>query len=43
VNVLWLTPWALAIASGQVEGVVALVVAYVPLLVLVYRFKAGMA
>lgn len=43
INVLWLLPWALAVASGRVDGVVGLVVAYVPLLVLALRFKAGVA
>ena len=41
INVLWLTPWALAIASGQVDGVVGLAAAYIPLLALALRFKAG--
>jgi Fuc2NAc and GlcNAc transferase len=41
INFLWLLPWALAIASGRIEGVVGLFVAYLPLLVLVFRFRAG--
>jgi len=43
INVFWLLPWALAIASGRVDGVVGLVVAYIPLLVLALRFRAGTA
>jgi Fuc2NAc and GlcNAc transferase len=43
INVFWLLPWALAIASGRIEGVVGLVVAYIPLLVLAFRFRAGIA
>lgn len=42
-NLFWLLPWAMAIASGRVDGVVGLVVAYIPLLVLALRFKAGTA
>jgi Fuc2NAc and GlcNAc transferase len=42
INVVWLMPWALAIASGQVPGVVGLAIAYCPLLVLAHRFKAGL-
>jgi Fuc2NAc and GlcNAc transferase len=42
-NVFWLLPWAMAIASGRVDGVVGLVVAYIPLLALALRFKAGTA
>ena len=41
INVFWLMPWALAIASGQVAGVVGLAVAYIPLVGLALRFKAG--
>jgi Fuc2NAc and GlcNAc transferase len=43
INVFWLLPWAAAIASGQVPGVVGLVAAYLPLLVLALRFRAGVA
>jgi len=43
INVFWLLPWAAAIAAGRVDGVVGLVVAYIPLLALALRFKAGTA
>lgn len=43
INIFWLLPWALAIASGRIEGIVGLVVAYIPLLVLAFRFRAGIA
>lgn len=43
INVLWLMPWALAIAAGQVDGVIGLVAAYIPLMALALRFDAGMA
>lgn len=42
-NIFWLLPWAMAIASGRIDGVVGLVVAYIPLLVLAFRFRAGIA
>lgn len=41
INLLWLLPWALAIAAGWVAGVVGVVLAYVPLVGLVLRFRAG--
>jgi Fuc2NAc and GlcNAc transferase len=41
INVCWLLPWALAIAAGWVAGVVGLVLAYVPLVALALRFRAG--
>jgi len=41
INVFWLLPWALAIAAGWIEGVIGLAIAYVPLLVLAFRFRAG--
>lgn len=43
INVLWLMPWAAAIAAGRVDGVAGLVVAYSPLLVLALRFRSGIA
>jgi Fuc2NAc and GlcNAc transferase len=42
INLFWLLPWAIAIALGHVAGPVGLVAAYLPLLVLAFRFKAGM-
>jgi Fuc2NAc and GlcNAc transferase len=43
INVLWLFPWAVAIAIGRVDGVAGLVAAYIPLLALALRFRAGLA
>lgn len=43
INVLWLMPWAAAIAVGWVDGIVGLVAAYLPLLALALRFRAGRA
>lgn len=42
-NVFWLLPWAMAIASGRVDGAAGFVAAYIPLLALALRFKAGAA
>lgn len=41
INLGWLLPIALAVASGHVDGVVGLSVAYAPLLALAVRFRAG--
>lgn len=43
INILWLMPWAVLIATGRVDGVVGLGAAYLPLLALALRFKAGMS
>ena len=42
INVLWLLPWALLAARGTLQGAVALVLAYVPLLAAALRFRAGL-
>jgi len=42
INLVWLLPWALAIASGTIDGPVALAVAYLPLVALALRFRAGL-
>ncbi len=41
INVLWLLPWAAAIAVGWVDGIVGLAAAYIPLLLLTLHFGAG--
>ncbi|MBX9914733.1 MAG: glycosyltransferase family 4 protein [Pseudomonadaceae bacterium] len=41
INVCWLLPLALVVALGWVDGLVALLVAYAPLLWLAVRFRAG--
>jgi Fuc2NAc and GlcNAc transferase len=41
INVCWLLPLALAVALGWFDGLVALLVAYAPLLWLAVRFRAG--
>lgn len=41
INLLWLLPWAGAVALGFIDGLLALSIAYLPLVVLAVRFKAG--
>ncbi len=41
INVIWLLPIAVLVASGSVNGIVGLLTAYVPLVLLALRFKAG--
>lgn len=43
IDVFWLLPLALAIAAGRLDGLAGLVIAYVPLLALAFRFRAGIA
>ncbi len=41
INLCWLAPWAGAVVLAGVDGATALVIAYLPLIYLVIRFKAG--
>ena len=41
INLLWLSPIAFFVARGALDGAVGLCIAYAPLVVLAYRFKAG--
>ena len=41
ITVIWLLPIAIAIAVGRLDGLVGVALAYVPLVVLAFRFKAG--
>lgn len=41
INLVWLLPWALAVALGRVDGALATVLAYAPLVVLAFRYRAG--
>ena len=41
INVFWLLPIALLVGVGWVDGVVGVVVAYVPLVRLAVRFRVG--
>jgi Fuc2NAc and GlcNAc transferase len=41
VTALWLFPIALSVALGKLDGLWALLIAYIPLIALAYHFKAG--
>lgn len=41
INVIWLLPIALLVATGRVDGLLASLVAYAPLVWLAFRYKAG--
>lgn len=41
INIVWLLPIAALVALRKVDGAVGLIAAYLPLLVLAYRYKAG--
>jgi Fuc2NAc and GlcNAc transferase len=41
INLLWLLPIATCVALGRLDGMVGIVVAYLPLVVLAIRFRAG--
>ncbi|UNG18166.1 MraY family glycosyltransferase [Stutzerimonas zhaodongensis] len=43
INVVWLVPWALSVASGRVDGVNGLAIAYLPLAGLCVWLRAGAA
>ncbi|MCQ4322426.1 MraY family glycosyltransferase [Stutzerimonas stutzeri] len=43
INLGWLLPWALGVAAGRVDGAVALVIAYLPLMGLCIWLRAGAA
>jgi len=41
INLFWLAPWAFVVATGSVDGVVAIACSYAPLLLLAWYFNAG--
>jgi len=41
INLFWLTPWAVVVALGIVDGILGVVIAYAPLLYLARHFHAG--
>ena len=41
INLCWLLPIAVFVAIGWLDGVAGVIVAYLPLVMLAYRFKAG--
>lgn len=42
INIFWLTPLAVAVGRGLIPGAIGLAVAYLPLILIVYMFRAGM-
>ncbi|PQP03262.1 glycosyl transferase [Pseudomonas frederiksbergensis] len=41
INIFWLTPLAVAVGRGTIPGAIGLAVAYLPLILIVYMFRAG--
>jgi Fuc2NAc and GlcNAc transferase len=41
INLLWLAPLAAVVAFGWLDALIGLAIAYAPLIVLAYRYKAG--
>jgi Fuc2NAc and GlcNAc transferase len=41
VNTIWLLPLAILIATGKITGVVGVIIAWLPLVVIAYRYGAG--
>jgi len=41
INLFWLLPFALSVAVGWVDGVVGVLLSYIPLIGLAFRYKAG--
>jgi Fuc2NAc and GlcNAc transferase len=41
INIFWLVPVASLVVLNKMDGILALIMAYFPLLVLAYRYKAG--
>jgi Fuc2NAc and GlcNAc transferase len=41
INLLWLLPLAAAVAAGYLDGLAGVMVAYLPLMLVAFRYKAG--
>jgi Fuc2NAc and GlcNAc transferase len=41
INLFWLTPWAIIVSKGYIHGFFAMLVAYLPLIMIVWRVEAG--
>lgn len=41
INVLWLLPLALLVSYGHLDGILGLLIAYLPLIILAFQFRAG--
>lgn len=42
INLLWLLPWALLVSNHSINGCVGLLLAYVPLVMLAIKYRAGL-
>lgn len=42
INLLWLAPLSAAVGTGLIPGVAALIIAYIPLMLIAYKYQAGM-
>ncbi len=43
INICWLFPIALCVAIGWLDGYLAVLIAYIPMIAMAYKFKAGAA
>lgn len=41
INICWLLPISLCVAMGMLDGFIAVLIAYIPVLLLAFKFKAG--
>ena len=41
INVFWLLPWALVVSKGYLPGLIAMLIAYLPLVIIVWFVEAG--
>ena len=41
INILWLAPWAVSVALNLIDGALAMLLAYIPLLFLAWKYHAG--
>lgn len=41
INLLWLAPLSIAVGVGLIPGIAALVIAYIPLVLIAYKYQAG--
>lgn len=41
INMVWLLPWAVAVTLGLIDGLLAVLLAYIPLVLLAVKYKAG--
>ena len=41
INIFWLTPFAFLVAFNKIDGLLSLIISYIPLIFLVYYLKAG--